>query len=111
MRIPEGAGKPFTVTALLAIAGTLAAPAMAAKQKPGREAEDLIRLHAEAPAGWDTSVKADVLDVPAGQTVEVPVYVRMPDGVRKPGALTLTAASETDSSKSASSSATVAPAR
>jgi hypothetical protein len=35
MRIPEGAGKPFTVTALLAIAGTLAAPAMAAKQKPG----------------------------------------------------------------------------
>src|SRR4051794_13514608 len=36
MGIPEGAGKGFAcVTALLAIAGTLAAPAMGAKTKPG----------------------------------------------------------------------------
>src|SRR6187200_3119487 len=36
MGIPEGAGKSIAlVTTLLAAAGTLAAPALAAKQKPG----------------------------------------------------------------------------
>ena len=51
------------------------------------------------------------LTVPAGETVEVPVYVRIPAGTKKPGVLKLTASSETDSSKSASGSATVTPTR
>jgi M6 family metalloprotease-like protein len=75
------------------------------------EGEDLIRLKAEAPAGWDTAVKSNVLDVPAGETVEVPVYVRIPSTAKKPAVLKLTATSETDSAKSASSSATITPAR
>jgi len=75
------------------------------------EGEDLIRVEPSSAAGWATSVESNVLDVPAGQTVDVPVYVKLPDRVKKPSALTLTATSETDSSKSDSSTATVTPAR
>ncbi|HEX6713449.1 MAG TPA: hypothetical protein VF066_08685, partial [Thermoleophilaceae bacterium] len=58
-----------------------------------------------------TSLEADVIDVPAGKTVDVPVYVQIPATAKKPGVLTLTATSETDSAKSATSSATITPAR
>lgn len=75
------------------------------------EAEDLIRLEAASPAGWQTSLEADMIDVPAGYSADVPVYVQIPATAKKPGVLTLTAASETDSTKSASSSATITPAR
>jgi M6 family metalloprotease-like protein len=75
------------------------------------EGEDLIRVEPSSDAGWATSIGANVLDVPAGETVDVPVYVKVPGGAKKPSALTLTATSETDSSQSASSTATVTPAR
>ena len=75
------------------------------------EAEDLIRVEPSSAAGWATSVGSNVLDVPAGETVDVPVYVKVPAGAKKPSTLTLTATSETDASKSASSTATVTPAR
>jgi hypothetical protein len=51
-----------------------------------------------------------VIDVPAGETVTVPVYVTVPDGEPGSTALTFTASSETDPAASASSTATVTPA-
>ena len=60
------------------------------------EAEDLIRVKPSSAAGWATSVGSAVLDVPAGQTVEVPVYVKVPARAKKPSTLTLTATSETE---------------
>ena len=42
------------------------------------EGEDLIRLKATTADGWTTTLDANVLDVPAGSTVTVPVYVTVP---------------------------------
>ena len=77
------------------------------------EEEDLIRVEASSDEDWDTTLRSDVLDVPAGETVEVPVYVRIPNGQRgmRTSELTLTATSETDSEQSDSQTATVRPVR
>lgn len=72
------------------------------------DAEDLIRVQAKAANGWAATVQAGVLDVPAGKTVNVPVFVRV--GGSRPATLTFTASSETDDSKSVTRTATVTPA-
>ena len=54
----------------------------------------------------------DVIDVPAGATVEVPVYVKVIKGSKRPpGPTTLTfkATSENDATKSATSTSPVVP--
>ena len=58
--------------------------------------EDLIRVEATTADGWATVVRSNVLDVPAGETVDVPVYVDVPEGATDATALTFTATSETD---------------
>ncbi len=72
-------------------------------------AEDLIRVKATTADGWTTTLRANVLDVPAGETVTVPVYVTVPgdERGRRPTTLTFTATSETDPRASVSRTATV----
>ncbi|WP_223587694.1 M6 family metalloprotease domain-containing protein [Neobacillus bataviensis] len=68
---------------------------------------DLIRLNAKTQAGWDIMLENNVIEVEAGKTVNVPVYVKIPKnsktGVQPvPTDLTFTSTSETDPAKSAS---------
>jgi M6 family metalloprotease-like protein len=58
------------------------------------EETDLIRVQAESD--WETMVEHNVIEVPAGETVEVPVYVEIPEEASAPASLTFTATSETD---------------
>lgn len=60
------------------------------------EAADLFRIQAETDAGWESRVLHHVIEVEAGETVEVPVYVEIPEGEQQPAQLTFTATSETD---------------
>ncbi len=59
------------------------------------DGEDLIRVKATSATGWAATVASDVLDVPAGETVDVPVYVKVPEGGGTAD-LAFTATSETD---------------
>ncbi|GAB3801917.1 M28 family peptidase [Virgibacillus kimchii] len=58
------------------------------------EETDLIRVQAESD--WETMVEHNVIEVPAGETVNVPVYVEIPEEATAPVGLTFTATSETD---------------
>jgi len=62
------------------------------------DAEDLVRVKATTADGWTTTLRSDVVAVPAGKSVTVPVYVTVPEGARgtKPTRLTVTATSEMD---------------
>lgn len=75
---------------------------------------DLVRLNAGTDAGWDVRLQHEVIEVPAGQTVSVPVYVKIPknsnDNVRPvPTNVSVTATSETDSSKTSTMTRRVGP--
>ena len=74
-------------------------------------AEDLIRVKATTAGGWTTALRANVLDVPTGSTVTVPVYVTVPGDERgqRPTTLKFTASSETDPTASVSRTSTVTP--
>ncbi|HEX8206239.1 MAG TPA: immune inhibitor A domain-containing protein [Solirubrobacteraceae bacterium] len=76
------------------------------------EEEDLVRVKATNSDGWQTTLLSNVVDVPAGETVDVPVYVQVPNGRRGRAAseLTFTATSETDPTKSATQTVAVTPA-
>ena len=108
------------------LAVTAAEPALAS---PGRVAVqryavsnssrglDLVRLSARHPDGWDTRLQHEVIAVPPGATVEVPVYVRIPEQTgQKTTQLELVVRSETDSAIQTLGQATIqiaasAPAR
>ncbi|WP_335516024.1 M6 family metalloprotease domain-containing protein [Neobacillus drentensis] len=73
---------------------------------------DLIRLNAKTDAGWDIQLQHNVIEVEAGKTVAVPVYVKIPKGGTAqpvPTNLTFTSTSETDASKTATSIRRVGP--
>ena len=73
---------------------------------------DLIRLNAKTDAGWDIQLQHNVIEVEAGKTVAVPVYVKIPKGGKAqpvPTNLTFTSTSETDASKTATSTRRVGP--
>lgn len=65
------------------------------------EATDLFRLNATTEAGWELQLENNVIEVESGETVQVPVYVKIPDAKNgpKPTELTFTTTSETDNSK------------
>ena len=65
------------------------------------EATDLIRVNAETEAGWETKVQHNVIEVGAGETIDVPVYVQIPEDKQAPTKLTFTATSETDPTQTA----------
>ncbi len=60
------------------------------------EAKDLIRIKASAAEGWAVQLDNNVLAVEPGETVKVPVYVKIPRGKTAPAPLTFSATSETD---------------
>ncbi|UYG97389.1 M6 family metalloprotease domain-containing protein [Cytobacillus firmus] len=62
-------------------------------------AADLIRLNARTEAGWELMLEHNVIEVQAGETVEVPVYVKIPKTKPVPTNLTFTSTSETDPAK------------
>jgi M6 family metalloprotease-like protein len=65
------------------------------------EATDLFRLNAKTEAGWELHLEHNVIEVKAGETVQIPVYVKIPDAKNgpKPTELTFTTTSETDNNK------------
>lgn len=70
------------------------------------KATDLIRLNVKTQANWETMLENNVIEVKAGESVDIPVYVKIPLGGKNnqkptPNKLTLTTTSETDSSKQA----------
>ena len=79
------------------------------QHRPGRGPDP--RASRRAPPGGRPPSGRTCSTCRPAQTVDVPVYVKVPAGAKKPSTLTLTATSETDASKSASSTATVTPAR
>ncbi|MFS0644460.1 M6 family metalloprotease domain-containing protein [Siminovitchia sp. 179-K 8D1 HS] len=93
--------------------GVEAAKGHAEKAAPGKvatyhfsvtntgENTDLYRLNVETEAGWETMLQHKVIEVAAGQTVEVPVYVKIPEGKDPQTVLSFTAASETDENQAA----------
>lgn len=66
------------------------------------EATDLFRIEVDTDAGWETMTLHNVIEVEAGETVEVPVYVKVPEDAEGATALTFTAMSETDQEQIAS---------
>jgi M6 family metalloprotease-like protein len=77
------------------------------------EAADLIRMNAKTEAGWELILEHNVIEVQAGETVEVPVYVKIPQGGKKaqpvPTNLTFTSKSETYPEKTATITRRVGP--
>lgn len=77
------------------------------------QATDLVRVAATTDAGWVTAVEHTVVEVQAGETVQVPVYVSLPsveEGEELPSTLlSFSATSETDDSQSGSESVEVVP--
>ncbi|WHY71116.1 M6 family metalloprotease domain-containing protein [Fictibacillus enclensis] len=74
-------------------------------------AKDLIRLHAKTEAGWEVQLQNNVIELAPGKSVQVPVYVKIPDGKDNPKLtrLTFTSTSETDQSQSSTVVQTVVP--
>lgn len=111
-------GGPFTRGVTLAdAAGDPAAPGRVAVYRYSitntGQATDLIRLSASTAAGWTTTLQHRVVEIAAGATVEVPVYVTLPsvepDETLDPTSLTFSIASETDSTKTGTSTRQVTP--
>ncbi|MGA5691711.1 M6 family metalloprotease domain-containing protein [Cytobacillus pseudoceanisediminis] len=72
-------------------------------------AADLIRLDAKTEAGWELMLEHNVIEVQAGETVEVPVYVKIPKTKPVPTNLTFTSTSETDPAKKDTAARRVGP--
>ncbi|MBB6451284.1 M6 family metalloprotease-like protein [Geomicrobium halophilum] len=84
------------------------------RAEPGRVAEynfsvtnngeetDLIRLSVDIEDEWEYMLEHDVIEVEAGESVDVPVYVDLPEHEQVPSQLTFTATSETDAEQAAS---------
>ncbi|MFJ5716361.1 M6 family metalloprotease domain-containing protein [Neobacillus sp. NPDC093127] len=77
-------------------------------------ATDLIRLNAKTVAGWEIQLQHNVIEVEAGKTVSVPVYVKIPKGGKgqmqpTPTNLTFTSTSETDAGKTSTVTRRVGP--
>lgn len=68
------------------------------------EETDIFRLEASTEADWDMMLPNNLLQVEAGETEEVSVYVQIPDPGRelRPTELTFSATSETDADQSSS---------
>lgn len=64
------------------------------------EETDLIRISASSDKDWETYVEQEVIEVPAGETVQVPVYVKIPENGKSATSLTFEAKSEIDPQQS-----------
>lgn len=76
------------------------------------EATDIFRLNVENERGWEMQIQSDIVEVAAGDTALVPVYVLFPQTApMNPQDLTFSVSSETDPDQSASVSHSINPAR
>ncbi|WP_227003923.1 FIMAH domain-containing protein [Salicibibacter halophilus] len=60
------------------------------------EETDLVRVDVDIEDGWEYMHEHEVIEVEAGETVDVPVYVEMPENGHAPSNITFSATSETD---------------
>lgn len=67
------------------------------------EETDIFRVNASAEADADVKVLNNFVEVDPGETVDVPVYVQIPESDMNSTELTFTAASETDAEQASSS--------
>lgn len=65
------------------------------------EERDLIRISAGLDEDWEVYTEQDVIEVEAGETVHVPVYVKIPEKEQTVANLTVEATSETDPQQTA----------
>jgi len=72
-------------------------------------ATDLFRINVKTDGNWETQIQNNVIEVGAGQSVTVPVYVKIPNGKPSPTNLTFTSTSETDKGKSSTVTRSVVP--
>lgn len=101
VRSLEAAGP---ATRSLALAGSQAGSAAAGRVAEARfsitndgTAPDLVRLSATHAQGWKTQLQHEVIEIAVGETVEIPVYVAVPDGATAGvQAIQFNAISETD---------------
>ncbi len=68
---------------------------------------DLVRLSATNDRGWTTQLQDRVIELPAGESVEIPVYVAVPADAAADSVVRFTASSETDDSAFVNAQATV----
>jgi len=95
--VADGAAHPGRVaTVLVAVSNT------------GAGASDLVRLAATVPDRWEARLRHEVIEMAPGETIEVPVLVRVAPGATADGEVSLTATSETDPSATVTASGTVA---
>ncbi|RYG74171.1 M6 family metalloprotease domain-containing protein [Lentibacillus lipolyticus] len=78
------------------------------------ETADLFRININTQSDWETMLEHDVIEVEAGETVNVPVYVKIPKGGKgnkqpSPTEMTFDVTSETDSNASATVTRRVGP--
>ncbi len=77
------------------------------------EETDIFRLDASTESEWEYMLPNNIVEVEAGETVDVPVYVEIPEAGRGqnpiPNDLTFTATSETDSEQTATTVRRVGP--
>jgi hypothetical protein len=71
-------------------------------------ATDLVRLNATHAQGWTAQLQHQVIEIAAGETAEIPVYVAVPeDAAQTKTLLSFTATSETDGEASVQGQTTV----
>ncbi len=71
------------------------------------EETDLIRLSAELDQDWEVYLDHHVIEVEAGETVQVPVYVKIPENGQSVANMTVHAVSETDDQQQSSETSIV----
>jgi len=70
--------------------------------------DDICRLRAEVTgAGWEVNIYNELAAPAAGKSVKVPVYIKVAPGCSKKATVTLTAVSESDSTRISAASAKV----
>lgn len=107
VRALEGAGPAARGLQLLSAKSGVVAPGRVTKSLVSLHntggATDLVRVKATHSLGWTTQLQHQVIEIPAGGTVEVPVYVAVPANAGDDaGKLQFSASSETASSAAVS---------
>lgn len=76
------------------------------------EATDLVRISASHSRGWTTQIQNKVIEIAAGASAEVPVYVAVPENADKDaGEVLFSAASETAAPAAVSAKTALIPAK
>lgn len=116
IRSLDGAGSAKRGLELAAAKAGSAAPGRVAESiitlRNTGDATDLVRVRASHALGWTTQLQHNVIEIPAGATVDVPVYVAVPASADKAaGELIVSAVSELDAATTLDSRVALLPAK